>query len=90
MHEPEYQLATRRIFETIQRADEVLGGLELFISRRAELGMAVDRRHGAFFTWLSTLLPNKSRVRVLYRYTNEVVYLIDAWTLPGFDEGPYS
>lgn len=57
-------------------------GLESFLSRSAEMGMAYkgyDRAH--FSTWLSKRIP-EGRVRVLYAYTEEAVYLLDAWVIP--------
>ncbi len=74
MHEPEYLKAIEEVFQTVQRADEVLYGLESFISRRAEVGMACVGYPPEFGTWLSTLLPNDCRVRVLYTYTKEVAF----------------
>lgn len=74
----------------MRRADEVLEGLELFVSRRAEMGMAVRGYPAEFASWLSKLLPDGQRVRVVYRYDTEEVHLIDAWTIPGFGSSPYS
>lgn len=89
VHEPEYALATEEIFRTVQRADEVLSGLEFFVSRRAEIGMAVRDRAG-IASWLSQLLPDGQRVRVLYAFSAHSVHLLDAWTVPGFGTSPYS
>lgn len=89
MHEPDYLKAIEEVFETVQRADDVLGGLELFISRRAEMGMACKGYPPEFCTWLSTLLPNDCRVRVLYTYTTEEAHLLDAWMVSGSADGPY-
>ena len=43
VHEPEYRKAIEKIFDDVQRADEVLDALDFFISRRAEMGMAFKR-----------------------------------------------
>jgi hypothetical protein len=88
VYEPEYTAAIQTIFKTVRRADEVLSGLELFISRRAEMGLAIKGYPAdEFATWLSRLLPN-GRVRVLYRYDSKEVHLIDAWMIPGYSTIP--
>jgi hypothetical protein len=66
VHEPEYSAAIQGIFHSVQRADEVLAGLELFVSRRAEMGMAVRGYPQGYASWLSTRLPDGKRVRVVY------------------------
>lgn len=60
MHAPEYQKAIDRIFHDVRRADEILEGLEYFLSRRAEMGMAVrGYPPGEYASWLSKFLPGK-------------------------------
>lgn len=83
IHEPEYQEATRRIFSSIRRADEVLEGLEFFLGRRAEMGMAVPRYDPAqFASWLSKPIGGKGRVRVVYHYDETSVTMLAHGSFP--------
>jgi len=82
VYEPEFDEALGLIFSSIRRADEVLEGLTFFLSRRAELGLAVRGLPLNHASWLSQLLPDRSRVRVLYEYTNDEVVMLDAWLVP--------
>ena len=90
MQAPEYQKAIDRIFHDVRRADEVLEGLEYFLSRRAEMGMAVrGYPPEEYASWLSKSLPGKGRVRVLYRYDDVSVVMLDAWLIPESLEGMF-
>jgi hypothetical protein len=90
IHEPEFDEATRQIFSSIKRADEVLEGLEFFLGRRAEMGMAVPRYDPAQFgSWLSRPIPGKGRVRVIYHYNESAVTMLDAWVIPDRLDGQF-
>jgi hypothetical protein len=90
VHEPEYVEAVSRFFQTIRRADEILEGLEYFLSRRAEMGMAVrGYPPGQFASWLSKPISGKGRIRVLYRYDEASVVMLDAWEIPASLEGTF-
>jgi len=67
-----------------------LSALELFVSRRAEQGMAVRGYRENFASWISKLLPAGDRIRVLYWYDDHTVRMIDAWIVPGATNDPYS
>lgn len=57
----------------------MLEGLHTFISRRAELGMAVRGYPASEFgSWISKPIP-QGRLRVIYRYDDESVNMLDAW-----------
>jgi hypothetical protein len=91
VHEPEYTQAVTRLFQSLRRADEILDGLEFFVSRRAELGMAVrGYPSDEFASWLSKPVPGKGRVRVLYHYGPETVTMLSAWIVPEELEGKFS
>lgn len=90
MHAPEYEEAVDRIFHDIRRADEVLEGLEYFVSRRAEMGMAVrGYPPDEFASWLSKSLSGKGRIRVIYRYDDVSVTMLDARLVPESLEGMF-
>ncbi|HSG38973.1 MAG TPA: hypothetical protein VLE27_04995 [Thermoanaerobaculia bacterium] len=88
VHEPEYVDALEKIFKDIRRADDVMEGLETFVSRRAEMGMAYERYPADFATWLSKRTP-QGRVRVLYKYNDRSVHLLLAWIIPDWKEGQF-
>ena len=67
------------IFQGVRRADDVLEGLHIFLSRRAELGMAIRGYPASeFASWISKPIP-QGRVRVIYRYDDQSVNMLDAW-----------
>lgn len=89
VHEPSYSEALERIFHDIQRADDIMEGLETFVSRSAEMGMAYQGYDQArVSTWLSKRIP-EGRVRVLYAYTEEVAHLLNAWVIPAHLDGKF-
>lgn len=54
------------------------------------MGMAVrGYPREEFASWLSKPLPAKGRVRVLYRYDDVSVTMLDAWLIPERLEGMF-
>jgi len=87
---PPYEEAIRKIVPSVARAAEVLMGLEDFVSRRPELGMAVrGYPSDQFASWLSKPLPGQGRIRVTYHFDAVVVTLLDAWIVPEQLEGQF-
>lgn len=78
-YEPEYLEARSRIERDVPRAEEALEAVESFLSRRAEMGLAIRGYDpNEFATWLTKPL-GKTRIRVLYHYDDSTVTLIEAW-----------
>jgi hypothetical protein len=89
VREPEFEESTRSIFKSIRRADEILEGLEIFLSRRAEMGMAVRGYPQEFASWLSKPIPGMGRVRVIYHHDDRAVTMLDAWLIPDQYDGQF-
>jgi hypothetical protein len=89
VREPEFEEATRILFKSVRRADEVLEGLEIFLSRRAEMGMAVRGYPEQFASWLSKPIPGMGRVRVVYHHDARAVTMLDAWLIPEKLDGQF-
>jgi hypothetical protein len=82
VHEARYDRATELVFLGARRADDALEGLEFFVSRRPEMGMAIrDFDPSEFASWVTKPLP-EGRVRVIYGYDAQKVILLDAWLVP--------
>jgi hypothetical protein len=88
VHDEGYVEAVGKIFSSVARADAILEGLEFFISRRADLGMAVKGYpEKEFASWVSKRIPGKGRIRVVYRYDDKTVHMLSAWLIPDEIEG---
>jgi hypothetical protein len=82
VHEAKYDRSIEVVFLGAKRADDALEGLELFVSRRPEMGMAIRNYDPSeFASWITKPLP-EGRVRVIYRYDAQQVILLDAWIVP--------
>jgi hypothetical protein len=87
VHEPEYDQALERIYRDLRRADDIIAGLEFWISRRAEICYAVAGYPPEGYAFWLSKRTQEGRARVIFSYDEEVAYLITAWLIPDHLEG---
>jgi hypothetical protein len=87
IHEPEYDQALERIYKDLWRADDIVAGLDFWISRRAEDCYAVEGYPPKGFAFWLSKRTREGRIRVIFSYDDETVHLITAWLIPDHLEG---